>query len=188
MERWKAGFETQQEAFEWVTSSRFYVPGQVSDKASGAKARASRGMYQAFLQWSDVKVAPAAANHGQPQEKEETKDREAAREAVRREALEFFGKREEHDALVRANERKVRLKAIWNGRKVGEWTGNNNRAIGRVMALMRQTIGEEKIVQMTEEELKQHVLQANEAVELRLAEERQAREEEEGNANGTASS
>jgi hypothetical protein len=144
-------------------------------------------MYQAFLRWSDAKVAPAAANDGQSQEKEEPEDKEAVRDAVRGEALTFFGKRVEHDALVQANERRVRLKAIWNGRKVGEWTGNNNRVIGRVMALMRQTIGEEKIGQMMEEELKQLVLQANEAVELQLAEERQAREEEEGNANGTAS-
>jgi hypothetical protein len=49
--------------------------------------------------------------------------------------------------------------------------------IGKVMAVMRQTIGEEKIGQMTEDELKQHVLQASEAIELQFAEERQAREE-----------
>lgn len=180
MERWKAGFETQEEAFEWVTSSRFYVPGQISDKTARVKSRANRSMYQAFLQWSDASATSETANDDQLQEKEERENREAVRESIRGEALAFFGKRDEHDALVKANERRVHLKAIWNGRKVGEWTGNNNRAIGRVMALIRQTIGEEKIGQMTEEELKQHVLQANEAVELQLAEERQAREELEG--------
>ena len=187
MERWKAGFETQQEAFEWIASSRFYAPGQISDKAARVKSRADRGMYQAFLQWSDAGAIPAVANDGQPHEKEKSEDREVVRESVRGEALAFFGKREEHDALVQTNERKVHLRTIWNGRKVGEWTGNNNRAIGRVMALIRQTIGEEKIGQMTEEELKQHVLQANEVVELQLAEERQAREELEGreDTNGT---
>ena len=186
MERWKAGFETQQEAFEWVASSRFYAPGQISDKTARVKSRADRGMYQAFLQWSDAGVIPAVANDSQPHE-EKSEDREAVRESVRGEALAFFGKREEHDALVQTNERKVHLRTIWNGRKVGEWTGNSNRAIGRVMALIRQTIGEEKIGQMTEEELKQHVLQANEVVELQLAEERQAREELEGreDTNGT---
>ncbi|KAI0283986.1 hypothetical protein BGY98DRAFT_639697 [Russula aff. rugulosa BPL654] len=68
LERWRAGFETQQDAFEWVTSSRFYVPGQVSDKTSRVKARVNRGMYQAFLQWSEARVSPAAGNNGQPQE------------------------------------------------------------------------------------------------------------------------
>ena len=181
LERWRAGFETQQDAFEWVTSSRFYVPGQVSDKTSRVKARVNRGMYQAFLQWSEARVSPAAGNNGQPQEKQETDDKEAVRESVRKEALAFFGKQEEHDALVQANERRMRLKAIWNGRKVGEWVGvGKYRMISRVMAVMRQTIGEEKIGQMMEDELKQHVLQASEAIELQLAEERQAREESGG--------
>ena len=184
MERWKAGFETQQEAFEWVTSSRFYVSGRISDRTSRAKSLANRGMYQAFLQWSDARVSPAAANDSQPQETGETEDREAIKESVRGEALAFFGKREEHDALVQANEKRVRLKAIWNGRKVGEWIGGN-RLVGRVMALMRRTIGEEKIGQMTEEELRQHVLQANETVELQIDEERQAREDAGEDANET---
>lgn len=96
---------------------------------------------------------------------------------MRREALAFFGKREEHDALVEANERRLRLKAIWNGKKVGEWTGGNGRVVGKVMKLLRQTIGEEKIGQMTEEELEQHVLQAKETVELQFSEEQQATEE-----------
>lgn len=112
-------------------------------------------------------------------------DKEAIRESVRKDALAFFGKREEHDALVQANERRVRLKANWNGRKVGEWVGvEKHRMVGRVMATMRQTIGEEKISQMTEEELKQHVLQASEAIELQLVEDRQAKEES-GDVNST---
>ena len=146
-------------------------------------------MYQAFLQWSNDRVSSVAGNDGQPQEKQETEDREAIKESVRKEALAFFGKREEHDALVQTNERRVRLKAIWNGRKVGEWVGvENDRMIGRVMAVMRQTIGEEKIGQMTEDELKQHVLQVSEAIELQLAAERQTREEcRDVDAFGTAS-
>ena len=182
MERWRAGFATQQEAFEWVASSRFYVPGKITDRASRAKSRASRGMYQAFLHWSDARASTAAENDGQPQEAE---DREAIIESVKEEALAFFGKREEHDALVQANERRLRLKAMWNGKKVGEWTGGGGTVVGRVMKLLRQTIGEEKIGQMTEEELKQHVLQAKETVELQLAEERQAKEEGQEDATNT---
>jgi hypothetical protein len=143
-------------------------------------------MYQAFLQWCEARVSPAAGNDGQPQEKQETEDREAIREAVRNDAIAFFGKREEHDALVQANERRVHLKAIWNGRKVGEWVGvGNHRMVGKVMAVMKRTIGEEKIGQMTEDELKQHVLQASEAIELQLAGERQAKEESGGDIDGT---
>jgi hypothetical protein len=177
LERWEAGFATQTEAFEWVASSRFYVPGQIADGTSRVKSRADRGMYQAFLQWSNARATPAVKNDGQHQMMQELEDNEAVRESVRGEALAFFGKQEEHDALVQANERRARLKVIWNGKKVGEWVGNNGYMIGRVMKLMRQTIGEEKIGQMTDEEIKRHVLQAKEEVESQLIEERRAREE-----------
>ena len=115
----------------------------------------------------------------------EAEEKVAIIESVKEEALAFFGKQEEHDALVEANERRLRLKAMWNGRKVGEWTGGGGTVVGRVMKLLRQTVGEERIGQMTEEELKQHVLQAKETVELQLAEERQAREEDQEEATNT---
>jgi hypothetical protein len=142
-------------------------------------------MYQAFLQWSDAKASTAAENDGQPQVTREVEEKEAIIESVKEEALAFFYKQEEHGALVQANERRLHLKAMWNGRKVGEWTGGGGTVVGRVMKLLRQTIGEEKIGQMTEEELKQHVLQAKETVELQLAEERQAREEDQEEATNT---
>jgi hypothetical protein len=166
MERWKSGFVTQQEAFEWLGSSRFYVPGRLSDPASRAKARSIRSMYQAFFHWDDARRKAVTESNSLPQGIQETTDKEAAMSSVKQEALIFFGKREEHDDLVQANQRKVTLKTNWNGKKVGEWTGGNGRLIGRVMNHMRQTVGEEKISQMTEEELKQHVLQVKRAVEL----------------------
>ena len=176
MERWRAGFATQPEAFEWIASSRFYVPEHISDRASRPKSRANRSMYHAFLHWGDARPGTSAENDRQPQETREAEEKEAIIESVRREALAFFDKQEEHDALVEANERRLRLKAIWNGKKVGEWTGGNGRVVGKVMKLLRQTIGEEKIGQMTEDELKQHVLQAKETVELQFTEEQQAKE------------
>lgn len=121
-------------------------------------------------------TTPAVNNDGQHQTMQESEDNEAVREAIRGEALAFFGKQEELDALVQANKRRARLKAIWNGKKVGEWVGNNGYMIGRVMRLMRQTIGEEKIGQMTDEEIKWHVLQAKEEVESQVIEERRAKE------------
>jgi hypothetical protein len=177
MEQWRSGFVTQQEVFEWLASSRFYAPGQLSDSASRAKARSTRGMYQAFFHWDDARRKAAAESNSLPREIQKRTDKEATMQSVKQDALIFFGKREEHDGLARANERRVRFKATWNGRKVGEWTGGSGRLIGKVMTLMRQTVGEEKISQMTEEELKQHVLQVKEAVELQFKQEQQAREE-----------
>jgi len=174
IERWREGFATQHEVFEWVASSRFYVHGRLSDRIARAKSRANRSMYHAFFQWSEARANPAAGDESESLDVQEA-EKEAVIESVRAEALTFFGKQEEHDALARANQLRVRLKAMWNGRKVGEWTGGGGMIIGRVMSLMRETIGEEKIGQMTEDELKQHVLQAKEVVELQLAEERRAK-------------
>lgn len=134
-------------------------------------------MYQAFFLWDNSRGNATVESNSLHQGVQETTDKEAVRESVKQEALIFFGKREEHDSLVQANERRLRLKVIWNGRKVGEWIGGNGRLIGKVMAHMRQTIGEEKIGQMTEEELKEHVLREKQVVELQLKQEQQAREE-----------
>jgi hypothetical protein len=139
-------------------------------------------MYQAYFQWSATRSSFVPEDEGQPEETRKAEDREAIIESVREEALTFFGKREEHEALVRANEQRLRLKTMWNGRKVGEWIGGNGRVIGKVMNLLRQTIGEEKIGQMTEEELKQHVLHAKETVDM---EDQQAREKGQDEAEST---
>ncbi|KAI9465486.1 hypothetical protein BJY52DRAFT_1220717 [Lactarius psammicola] len=177
MDRWEAGFATQHEAFEWIASSRFYVPGQISNPASRAKSRSTRSMYQAYFHWNDAKARATAENDGPSPQKQETNNRETAMQtSIGQEALVFFGKQEEHNALVQENERRLRVKAMWNGRKVGEWTSWNGRLVGRLMNFMRQNVGEQKIGQMTEEELKQHVLEAKEIVELQLAQEQQVRE------------
>ena len=176
MERWEAGFATQHEAFEWIASSRFYVPGQISDPASRAKSRSNRSMYQAYFHWNDARAKAIAENDSLSLQKQETNNRETAIQTIGQEALVFFGKQEEHNALVQENERRLRIKGMWNGRKVGEWTSWNGRLVGRLMNFMRQSVGEQKIGEMTEEELKQHVLRAKEIVELQLVQEQQSRE------------
>ncbi|KAI9443224.1 hypothetical protein H4582DRAFT_1169908 [Lactarius indigo] len=182
MERWEAGFATQHETFEWIASSRFYVPGQISNSTSRAKSRNNRSMYQAYFHWNDARLK-ATAQEGLSLQKQEANDTETCMQTIiGQEALVFFGKQEEHDALVKENKRRIRLKAMWNGRKVGEWTCWNGRLVGRLMKLMRQSVGEQKIGEMTEEELKQHVLQAKETIELQLAQEKQ--DMESGQADG----
>lgn len=177
MERREAGFATQHEAFEWVASSRFYVPGQISDPASRAKSRSNRSMYQAYFHWNDARAKATAENDCLSLQTQDTSNRETVIQTIGREALVFFGKQEEYDALVQDNEQRLRYKAMWNGRKVGEWTGWNGWLVGKLMKFMKQSVGEQKIGQMNEEELKQHVLRAKEIVELQLAQEQQTRED-----------
>ena len=141
-------------------------------------------MYQAYFQWNDARAKATAENDDSlsPQ-KQESNDRETAMQTVGQGALVFFGKREEYDALVEENEQRLRVKAMWNGRKVGEWTGWNGRLIGRLMNFMRQTVGEQKIGQMTEEELEQQVLRAKDIIEAQLVEEQRSRESVQADVN-----
>lgn len=184
MDRWEAGFATQRETFEWIASSRFYVPCQISIPASRAKSRSNRSMYQAYFQWNDARAKATAQHDGLSLQKRETNDTETCiLTIIGQEALVFFGKQEEHNALAQENERRLRVKAMWNGRKVGEWTSWSGRLVGRLMKFMRQSVGEQKIGEMTEEELKQHVLQAKETIELQLAQEQQARESVQADVN-----
>lgn len=183
MERWEAGFATQHEAFEWIASSRFYVPGHISNPASRAKSRSSRPMYQAYFQWNEARAKAAAETDCPCPQEQETDDREALIQTTGQEALVYFGKQEEHDALVQDNERRLRIKAMWNGTKVGEWTSWSGWLVGRLMKHMRQTVGEEKIGEMTEDELKEQVLQAKEIIESELAQERQISEDDQAEVN-----
>ncbi|KAH9065408.1 hypothetical protein EDB87DRAFT_1555475 [Lactarius vividus] len=177
MDRWEAGFATQHEAFEWIASSRFYAPCQISNPTSRAKSRGNRSMYQAYFHWNDARAKATAQDDGLSLQKREKNNTETSiRTIIGQEALVFFGKQEEHNILVQENERRLRVKAMWNGRKVGEWTSWSGRLVGRLMNFMRQSVGEEKIGEMTEEELKQHVLQAKETIELQLVQEQQVRE------------
>ena len=92
-------------------------------------------MYQAYFHWSDARAKAADS----PRE-QEANNRETVIQTIGQEALVFFGKKEEHDALVRENERRLRIKAVWNGRKVGEWTGWNGWQIGRLMKFIRESV------------------------------------------------
>ncbi|KAI0061691.1 hypothetical protein BV25DRAFT_1764386, partial [Artomyces pyxidatus] len=136
MDRWKAGFSTQQDAFKWIASSRCYDPRLIYKRTKRETSHVNRAMYQAFFRWNRERL---------PEESESLSGQDKAMliENVRQEALTHFGKKDEHNALVRVNEKRVLLKATWNGKKVGEWTGWHGWDVGQVMKYVRVKVGEE---------------------------------------------
>ncbi|KAI0312063.1 hypothetical protein OF83DRAFT_1147955 [Amylostereum chailletii] len=154
VERWEDGFDTRREIFAWVATSRFYNPYRIMTPQNGTK---SREMYQEFFAWNEERKSQAI---------HPTEGRDALVRRVQEEALVFFG-RKEFDSLVKSNRRRIRLRTIWNGTKVGEWTewSGWGRGVGRVMKHLRQTVGEDRIADMTEEEVKELVLEAKKVVE-----------------------
>ena len=131
---------------------------------------AERAMYRLFFEWIEVQKAAIP---------DDEKDCSSKALRLQDEALVFFGRKDEYEMLVEKNSRRLYLKSIWNGTKVGEWTGWYGRKVGLTMKHVRQTIGEEKLAYMQEHEVKEIVLEA-----MKIVEERLKAEEAERVANG----
>ncbi|KAJ7022601.1 hypothetical protein C8F04DRAFT_1012287 [Mycena alexandri] len=163
MERWKAGFQTKHEVFEWVATSSLFDPVRFQAEGQGfKKVKPERKMYTQFVQWVREKQKHLAdsgsVDGGLPQE-----------EQVQH-ALKYFGKKEQFDALNREDAEKARLKDGFNGTKVREWTGlagGQWKELKMIMDEVRGRVGGEPgilkiLVEQGEEGIKEYVLQAKE--------------------------
>lgn len=161
MDTWKAGFPTQQAAFEWAAGSRFLDPRILGGKKNRSKRKeiGKRDMYNNFCAWAQ----------DQPRDKSKP---EWTPETVVAEALVFFGKKSEYDALMgeyrrleMMHEEKRRLKTMLSGTLVKEWTGLHHLEVKKVVDRTREKLGGEsamfgmgtdeirKVVQESAEEL-----------------------------------
>jgi hypothetical protein len=162
MDTWKKGFATQEAAFEWAASSRFFCTRRLEDaqNRSKRKERAKREMYIRFQAW---------AQEQQRNEPEPT----WTPETVVAEALIYFNREAEYDALMKEYARlasileaRRRVKSMFNGILVAEWTGLCNLQAKRVMDKVREKMGGEIAMDgMAMEEIRNAVEQA--ALELR---------------------
>lgn len=90
-------------------------------------------------------------------------------ETVVAEALVFFDKKTEYDALMKEysrlaslHEARRRVKSKFNGTLVGEWTGWNNLEVKKVMDKVRETMGGEAAMdKISLEEIRGAVEQAS---------------------------
>lgn len=155
LDRWSAGLSTREEAFEWVATSRFYSPVRIHERQLRAKRRVDREMYQAFIQWNEVRANRDITHQEQAEPLSD----------VAEEALVYFEKKEEFSRLVKENQRRVRLKQTWNGNVVGGWTGWCGHGVARVMKYVREKLGEDRILEMEESELRAAVMEAKEIVQ-----------------------
>jgi hypothetical protein len=143
---WEQGFNTEQEIFEWLMASRFFDPARVARIYSHKqKAKSDRTMFYTFPQYVRSKCLGIRAIPS-PTE-------------VQHEALLHFGKKEEFDAIVREKQIQKRLKEIFSGHLVMEWTGLPSWGwVKKVMDRVRQRAGgenwKEVLVDMSIEEVK----------------------------------
>ncbi|KAJ6544808.1 hypothetical protein DFH09DRAFT_990326 [Mycena vulgaris] len=172
MERWKAGFQTKQEVFEWVGTSSLFDLARFQTEGQGIKkVKPERKMYAQFVQW-----AKEQKQHLGDPESESPDMLDKAGQIQH--ALKYFGKKEEFDALAREDAEKARLKEGFNGTKVREWTGLSEKQWKELKATMDQVrawvggeVGILKIIdEQGEEGIKELVLRAQEKLAVRATE------------------
>ncbi|KAJ6607397.1 hypothetical protein B0H10DRAFT_2072158 [Mycena sp. CBHHK59/15] len=163
MARWKSGFQTKQEVFEWVGESPLFDPARFRSEGQGIKkVKPERKMYAQFVEWAQ-----------QPKEhrgESATSQRVLDSEDWVQHALEYFGKKDEYDGLAREDADKARLKEHFNGSKVRSWTGlpvEHWKGLKLIMDQVREWVGGEAgILKILDEQgelgMKELVLRAKE--------------------------
>lgn len=155
MDRWKEGFTTVEETFIFASTSRFFDPRRIRkpQQHSFTKSVEERAMYQAFTRWAQSQ-SPASYCL------------EAKREAVK-EALVYFGKKDEWDAAAFARDKRTWLKNNFNGKLVAEWTGLGWKGVKAVMDKVRASAGgEDGLYGRPLQDVRDLVLESKDALDL----------------------
>ena len=156
------GFKTKRDVFKWAASCKYFDPSQFRTSGPGiTKVKSERTMYAEFVEWVEETRKLEQFSTSAPLSRE---DRYAK---TREEALIFFNKKEEFNALVKARFNRLRLKESFSGSRVRDWTelGEYWKGVKLVMDEVRVRLGgEEGIVGLLDEhgedELRKVVLQA----------------------------
>ncbi|KAJ3486669.1 hypothetical protein NLI96_g4085 [Meripilus lineatus] len=135
LETWKQGFGSQREIFDWVSTSPYFDAGRMvrSDANNGSrrKVREVRSMYRNFLVYAD----------GIASKQSDGLARQAVDGAVEQTAINFFGKRELYEQLLRVSSAKGRIKAVFSGKLVVQWTGIEGLPVRWLMDEVQRRLG-----------------------------------------------
>jgi hypothetical protein len=174
MTTWKAGFKTKREVFEWAGTCRFFDPTKFRLHGEGIrKVKPERKMYAEFVEWAMEKAAVSPSREDTMQESKEMRQERELK--IRDEALVYFKQREAFDALTRERFLRMRVKEVFRGSKVRDWTGLGEhwKGVKIVMDAVRDRIGgEEGVIKILETEgeegIKKIVLDIKEEVSLAI--------------------
>lgn len=155
LNEWQAGFKTQLEIFNWVSTSRFYNPRRILETKS-RKVPVERVMYHAFFGYASAQISQCVILSRTYPSLNETVD----------EAKIFYDKKEEYENLVRITKRRNALKSKFNGKLVMEWTGLFGLSVRRVMDVIRARFSDEEILDCNVDLLKATTLQVQQDLGL----------------------
>ena len=172
----KAGFKTKREVFAWAGSSRFFDPTKFRSHGDGIrKVKAERKMYAEFVEWAKERVA-ATASSGVEAIRESDEMKHERELKFRDATLIHFKQKEAFDAATRERFLRMRIKEVFRGSKVREWTnlGDHWKGVKIVMDAVRDRVGgEEGIMRILETEgeegVKKIVVDIKEELEVSFA-------------------
>ena len=119
METYRKGFQTRREVFQWAATCKYFDHRRFQTRGEGLpKVKQERRMYAEFIEWveeSRSRLETESPELNMPLPRAERCCR------VREDALMFFDKREEFEAITSARTGRQRFKAGFNGTLVRQW-------------------------------------------------------------------
>lgn len=153
------GFETKHDIFEWAASIRYFDSSRFQATGPGfTKVKPERTMYAEFVEWVES-TKPRSHPYNQLPRQEKI-------DRIREDALVFFNKKKDFEDLAKSRTDKARLKDVFSGSRVRDWTGLGGYWTGvkAIMDEVRNRMGSEQgilefLEDHTEDDLKAVVLQ-----------------------------
>ncbi len=136
--RWKLGFREKHEIYSWIAESRFFCPSIFYSTHCSSKKK-ERPMFGGFVKFCETVGAPEPV---------------VSPSQVYTEAMTFFGKSRDHDALIARREKEDRVKNKFNGKLVMEWTGASGKDVGRVVAGVKMECSDDNLLEMSFNDIK----------------------------------
>ncbi|KAJ2922244.1 hypothetical protein H1R20_g14856, partial [Candolleomyces eurysporus] len=144
-ETFNSGFQTKTEVFQWVASMKHFNPRFFRSTGPGMKkVKPERKMYAEFISWIEQEYLknPSGDDRSQKSMKDHT-DIDMIAQMVKLEALEYFEKASEFQALIEADYTRQRLRSSFSGHQVRDWAdmGNYWPGVKKIMDTMRAQMG-----------------------------------------------
>lgn len=159
-DRFARGFDTLNEMFEYTTTSPWFCRKAFALERRNNRSRArdrKRPTYRAFLEF--LEAHPHIPDGAGPFEREQSLARAYARFPAFAAA---YDQAQSNHALT------IKVRQVFNGERVGEWTGLTGKPLGAVMSAVRSGLSPETILAMALDDgpqgLRAHVENAHHAM------------------------
>ncbi|TFK24995.1 hypothetical protein FA15DRAFT_756238 [Coprinopsis marcescibilis] len=163
LETYSVGFTTKSEVFKWVRSMKYFDPGVFQTKGEGIrKVPQDRRMYHEFVEW--VSIDCTARNLGTEQ---------LLHSSVREQALLYFNKASEREAMVASRNINLRAKSALSFHLVQEWAAPlRAKDVKTLISAVKNHLGgNEGLAEFArlngEEELKKLVMELKKGIDQR---------------------